>query len=79
MPETSPPLRIAIVGVGDIGSAFAFHLAGEGGHDVTVVARLGSARLSQLTRDEAIIDVHGAPVRRSGSPAFSTRRRPTTC
>ena len=68
MPETSPPLRIAVVGVGAIGSAFAFHLAGEGGHDVTVVARPGSARLSQLTRDGAIVDVHGAraPVRVAG-------------
>ena len=64
MPETSPPLRIAVVGVGAIGSAFAFHLAGAG-HDVTAVARPRSARLNQLTRDAAIVDVHGAraPVR----------------
>ena len=60
MISPSPPLRIAIVGAGKIGSAFAFHLARIGGHDVTVVARPGSARLQQLTRDNAIIDVHGA-------------------
>ena len=65
MPETpSPSLRIAIVGAGQIGSAFAFQLARRGGHDVSVVARPGSARLQQLRRDGAIIDVKGerAPV-----------------
>ncbi len=63
MSGTSPPLRIAIVGVGKIGSAFAFHLAGAGAHDVTVVARPGSARLEQLTRDEAVVDIHGVKAR----------------
>ena len=60
----SPSLRIAIVGAGQIGSAFAFQLARTGGHDVTVVARPGSSRLQQLRRDGAIIDVNGerAPV-----------------
>jgi 2-dehydropantoate 2-reductase len=58
MPTTSTPLRIAILGVGRIGSAFAFQLA-RGGHDVTVIARPGSARLAQLARDQAIVDVKG--------------------
>ena len=53
------PLRIAIVGVGNIGSTFAFQLARIGGHDVTVVARPGSKRLEQLRRDGAIVDVKG--------------------
>ena len=53
------PLRIVIVGVGNIGSAFAFQLARIGGHDLTVVARPGSRRLEQLRRDGAIVDVIG--------------------
>ena len=54
-----------MLGVGKIGSAFAFQLARVGGHDVTAVARPGSARLAQLQRDQAIVDVEGrrAPVR----------------
>lgn len=53
------PLRIAVLGVGNIGSTFAFQLARIGGHDVTVVARPGSRRLEQLRRDGAIVDVQG--------------------
>ncbi len=48
------PLSIAIIGVGRIGSAYAYQLAG-GGHDVTVVARPGSRRLAQLRRDHGIV------------------------
>jgi 2-dehydropantoate 2-reductase len=59
MPAPAPPLRIAILGVGKIGSAFAFQLA-RAGHEVTVIARPGSVRLAQLERDQAIIDVGGA-------------------
>ena len=59
MPAATQRLHIAVVGVGKIGSAFAFHLAGQGGHDVTVVARPGSPRFQQLVRDGAIIDVKG--------------------
>ncbi len=59
MPTPSGPLRIAILGVGKIGSAFAFQLARMGRHDVTVIARPGSPRLQQLERDGAIIDVKG--------------------
>ncbi|HEY5070613.1 MAG TPA: 2-dehydropantoate 2-reductase [Caulobacteraceae bacterium] len=58
---TSPaaPLRIAILGVGKIGSAFAFQLVRTGGHDVTVIARPDSVRLAQLERDQAIVDIKG--------------------
>ena len=55
----SSPLRIAILGAGKIGSAFAFQLAHVGGHDVTAIARPGSVRLQQLQRDSGIIDVKG--------------------
>ena len=52
------PLSIAVIGPGAIGSAFAYRLA-LAGHDVTVVARPGSARLQQLTRDHGVIDKAG--------------------
>ena len=55
---SSRPLQIAVVGVGGIGSTFAFHLA-RAGHQVTVIARPGSARLRQLQRDTGILDIHG--------------------
>lgn len=48
-----------MIGVGQIGSAFAFNLIRHGGHDVTMVARPGSARLEQLRRDEAIVTAAG--------------------
>jgi len=69
MPGTSPPLRIAILGAGKIGSAFAFQLVRSGGHDVTVIARPDSTRLKQLERDQAIVDVRGerANVRVAGN------------
>ena len=67
MPQNpfSRPLRIAVVGAGQIGSTFAFQLARKGGCEVTVVARPGSPRLAQLQRDGAVVDVKGerAPVR----------------
>ena len=59
VPSSIPPLRIAILGAGRIGSAFAFHLAQTGRHDVTVVARPDSVRLRQLERDRAIVDIKG--------------------
>ncbi len=52
-------LRIAIVGVGRIGSAFAFNLARTGLHDLTAVARPDSERLGQLRRDNGIVDIRG--------------------
>ena len=69
MPASSSPLRIAVLGAGKIGSAFAFQLARVGGHDVTVIARPGSIRMQHLQRDGAVIDDKGerAAVRVSGS------------
>ena len=58
-PSASPSLRIAVVGVGGIGSAFAFQLAIVGHHDVTAVARPGSLRLEQLNRDKGIVNIDG--------------------
>ena len=54
LPSPKPVLTIAVVGVGAIGSTFAYHLA-RAGHDVTAIARPGSARLLQLQRDQAVI------------------------
>ena len=53
------PLRIAVLGAGKIGSTFAFQFTRSGRHHVTVIARQGSARLEQLQRDGAVIDVQG--------------------
>jgi 2-dehydropantoate 2-reductase len=58
-PLSSQSLRIAVIGVGGIGSAFAFQLARTGHHDVTAIARSGSLRLQQLQRDHGIIDSKG--------------------
>ena len=58
MPASSA-LRVAVLGVGKIGSAFAFQLARVGQHEVTVVARPGSVRLQQLQRDGGIVNVKG--------------------
>jgi 2-dehydropantoate 2-reductase len=55
----SSRLRIAVIGVGGIGSTFAFQLARQGGHEVTAIARPGSSRLQQLRRDNAIVDNKG--------------------
>lgn len=57
---TTSTLRIAVLGGGNIGSAFAYQLAAVGRHDVTVVARPGSTRLAQLQRDRAIVMLDGA-------------------
>ncbi|THD64490.1 MAG: ketopantoate reductase family protein [Phenylobacterium sp.] len=51
-------MSIAVVGLGGIGSTFAFHLA-RAGHDVTAVARPGSARLRQLQRDGGVVRTTG--------------------
>src|SRR5437764_563325 len=59
MPSMISPLRIAVLGAGRIGSAFAFRLVRIGGHDVTVIARPDSVRLAQLERDQAIVDLKG--------------------
>ena len=52
-------LKIAVVGVGGIGSTFAFQFAVVGKHDVTVIARPESKRLRELQRDQAIVRVDG--------------------
>lgn len=52
-------LRIAVIGMGGIGSTFAFQLAREGHHDVTAIARPASVRFQQLQRDQGVIDVKG--------------------
>lgn len=69
MPTVSP-LRIAVVGGGNIGSTFAFQLACFGRHDVTVVARPGSARLAQLQRDRGIVKPGGARADLTVAPAL---------
>lgn len=56
--SASNPLAIAIIGVGKIGSCFAYQLA-RSGHHVTVVARPQSQRLAQLQRDGGIVSVGG--------------------
>jgi len=55
--------KIAVIGVGGVGSLYAYQLA-RAGHDVTVVARPGSVRLEQLQRERAILRDTGecAPV-----------------
>ncbi|WP_421363141.1 ketopantoate reductase family protein [Agrobacterium rosae] len=60
--STSGPLRIAVIGVGGIGSTFAFHLASRGGHEVMVIARPGSDRLGQLLADSGIVSTKGEHV-----------------
>jgi 2-dehydropantoate 2-reductase len=52
------PLSIAVVGVGAIGSTFAYQLA-RAGHDVTAIARPGSERLQQLRRDGGVVNKAG--------------------
>jgi len=56
---SSKSLRIAVIGVGGIGSTFAFQLARIGHHDVTAIARPGSLRFQQLQRDLGIANVKG--------------------
>ena len=54
----SRPLHIAVLGVGGIGSTFAFHLT-RAGHGVKAIARPGSLRLEQLKRDDGIVNTKG--------------------
>lgn len=49
-------MKIAVVGLGGIGSTFAFRLA-KAGHEVTAVAR--GQRLEQLQRDGAVVSATG--------------------
>lgn len=57
--SSSSSLRVAVVGLGGIGSAFAFQFARIGQHEVTVVARPGSLRMEQLKRDNGIVQTNG--------------------
>ena len=50
----SPALSVAVLGVGGIGSTYAYYLS-RAAHRVTVIARPGSTRLTQLTHDQAIV------------------------
>jgi 2-dehydropantoate 2-reductase len=58
-------LKIAVLGMGGIGSTFALHLS-RAGHEVTAVAR--GRRLEQLALAQAVVTVSGerAPVQVSG-------------
>ena len=56
---SSQPLRIAIIGMGGIGSTFAFQFVRAGHHDLTAVARPGSPRLRQLEHDGGVINTKG--------------------
>lgn len=66
---SSQSLRIAVLGVGKIGSTFAFQLARIGHHDVTAIARATSVRSGQLERDHGIVNSKGerAEVRLAGT------------
>jgi 2-dehydropantoate 2-reductase len=58
-PSSSSSLRIVVIGVGAIGSTFAFQLARSGRHQVTAIARPGSTRFQQLKRDNGIVNTKG--------------------
>lgn len=60
--------RIAVIGAGAIGSAFAFHLA-RSGHEVTVIAR--GARLVALQQEVAIVTTRGERAAIRVEPALS--------
>ena len=51
---SAQPLSIGVLGVGNIGSTFAYFLS-KAGHSVTAIARPRSTRLAQLERSNAII------------------------
>ena len=57
--SATQPLQIAVVGMGGIGSTFAFQMARVGHHDVTAIARPGSMRLEQLQRDNGVVNQKG--------------------
>lgn len=66
---TSEKRNICIIGIGGIGSTFAFQLA-QAGHRVTVVAR--GKRLEQLQRDRAIVKSDGGSAAVQLAPEFDT-------
>lgn len=54
---SSPALRVAVLGMGGIGSAFAFELSRTGHHEVTAIARPESVRLEQLQSSSGIVSI----------------------
>ena len=62
-------MKIAIIGLGAIGSTFAFHLA-RAGHDVTAIAR--NTRLAQLEKERAIVTTAGERAPLTVSAALDT-------
>ncbi len=56
--STTSQRSIAIIGAGRIGSAYAYQLAGAG-HQITLIARPDSKRLTQLQRDHGIMLTSG--------------------
>jgi 2-dehydropantoate 2-reductase len=54
--SSSSRLRLAVIGLGGVGSTFAFQLALTGHHDVTAIARPGSVRLEQLKGDGGVVN-----------------------
>ncbi len=57
--SNTQPQKIAVVGMGGMGSAFAFQLARVGHHDVTAIARMGSRRFDQLRNDGGVTKTDG--------------------
>ena len=57
--SSSQPLRIAVIGMGGIGSLLAFQFSRIGHHAVTAIARPGSPRLKQLERDGGVVNIKG--------------------
>ena len=66
-------LQIAVVGVGGIGSTFAFYLARVGHHDVTAIARPRSLRLQQLQQHDGILNDKGEHARVHVADALDER------
>lgn len=64
-------MRIAILGLGPIGSTFAFHLA-RAGHDVTGIAR--NKRFEQVKADGGVINVKGERASFTVEPVLDTSK-----
>jgi 2-dehydropantoate 2-reductase len=62
-------MKIAIIGAGRMGSAFAWYLS-RAGHEVTLVAR--GERLAKLQQDGAIVSVDGVSAKVEAAAALDT-------
>src|SRR5579871_6745739 len=62
-------MKIAIIGAGRMGSAFAWYLS-RAGHEVTLVAR--GERLARLQQDKAIVSVDGVSAKVEAAAALDT-------